>query len=230
VFWTFGTGAAAVFWALWPSPASPRQWVVAALVGFWSLRLGGHIARRVAASPEDARYAELRAQWGAGFQRRMFGFLLAQAPAGAILAGAVSVTAHNPAPFGRPADLAGLALVLVGLTGEGLADAQLARFKADPANAGKIADRGLWGWSRHPNYFFEWLIWTAYVPLAVGPGYPQGWWSLAAPALMFVLLNYVTGVPPLERSMRRTRGAAFDAYRARTSRFVPLPPRFRVSL
>jgi steroid 5-alpha reductase family enzyme len=230
VFWTFGTGAAAVFWALWPGPASVRQWITAALAGIWSLRLGSHIARRVAGSGEDARYAELRGAWGGGFQRRMLGFLLAQAPAGLILAVAVGVAAHNPAPFGRPADLAGLALALAGLAGESLADAQLAQFKANPVNAGKIADRGLWAWSRHPNYFFEWLIWTAYAPIAVGSDYPRGWWSLAAPALMFVLLNYVTGVPPLERSMRRTRGVAFDAYRARTSRFVPIPPRLKVSL
>jgi steroid 5-alpha reductase family enzyme len=155
----------------------------------------------------------------------MLQFALSQAPCGAILAGAVHVAAHNPAPFGGPLDVAGLVLFALAWSGESLADAQLARFKAYPANRGRVADVGLWAWSRHPNYFFEWLTWSAFAPLALSPGYPEGAWSLAAPILMFVLLNYVSGVPPLERAMRESRGAAFDAYAARTSRFVPLPPR-----
>lgn len=227
VFWTFGTGAACVAAALLPlGPPTTRQLVVATLAGLWGLRLGLHMQRRVArAGEEDRRYAGFRRDWGGDFQRRMLQFALSQAPCGAILAGAVHAAAHNPAPFGRAQDFAGLLLFLTAWGGESLADAQLARFKADPANRGGIADSGLWAWSRHPNYFFEWLTWTAYVPLAISPEYAAGWWSLAAPALMFVLLNYVSGVPPLERAMRESRGAAFDAYAARTSRFFPLPPR-----
>jgi steroid 5-alpha reductase family enzyme len=229
VFWSFGAGAACVAAALLPwGPPTARQLVVAALAGVWGLRLGIHMARRVLRSKEeDRRYAAFRSDWGPSFQRRMLQFALSQAPAGAVLAGAVHVSAHNPAPFGRPQDDLGLLIFAVALAGESLADAQLARFKADPENRGRIADQGLWAWSRHPNYFFEWLSWTAYVPLALSGGYLQGWWSLAAPALMFVLLNWVSGVPPLERTMRQSRGPSFDAYAARTSRFVPLPPRHR---
>lgn len=227
VFWTFGTGAASVTAALFPFAAvSARQIVVAALVGSWSVRLGAHILHRVSrAATEDRRYAAFRSEWEGAFERRMLRFALSQAPVGAALAGAVFVTAHNPAPFGAPQDAAGVSLFLAALVGESLADAQLARFKADPANRGRIADTGVWAWSRHPNYFFEWLIWTSIVPLALAAGYPQGWWSLAAPVLMFVLLNYVSGVPHVERTMRTSRGAAFDEYAARTSRFIPLPPR-----
>ena len=227
VFWIFGTGAACVAAALLPlETPSVRQLVVAGLAGLWGLRLGFHMRRRVAhAGEEDRRYAAFRRDWGGGFQRRMLQFALSQAPCGAILAGAVHVAAHNPAPFGRPLDFVGLLIFAGAWVGEASADAQLARFKADAANRGGIASIGLWGWSRHPNYFFEWLTWTAYAPLALAPDYPQGWWSLAAPALMFVLLNYVSGVPPLERAMRESRGRAFDAYAARTSRFFPLPPR-----
>ena len=226
VFWTFGTGAACIACALSPGPnISARQLVVAALAGAWALRLGLHMGLRVARSEEDARYAAFRRDWAPHFQRRMFWFLQSQAVAGAILAGALYAAAHNPEPFGRPQDYAALALVVLALGGESLADAQLRRFKADPINKGRVADHGLWGWSRHPNYFFEWLVWMAYVPLALAPGYALGWAVLAAPALMFVLLNYVSGVPPLERSMRASRGEAFAAYAARTSRFVPLPPR-----
>jgi steroid 5-alpha reductase family enzyme len=229
VFWTFGTGATCVAAALLPAgETTMRQLVVAALAMIWGLRLGSHILRRVAeAEEEDRRYAAFRKDWGADFQRRMFSFLQSQAVAGAVLASAVHVTARNPAPFGQPLDYAGLLLFAVALVGESVADGQLARFKADPGNRGRVADTGLWAWSRHPNYFFEWLIWVALVPLAVSPGYALGGWALAAPAMMFVLLNYVSGVPPLEQAMRQSRGAAFDAYVARTSRFFPLPPRPR---
>jgi steroid 5-alpha reductase family enzyme len=226
VFWTFGTGAACVAAAIWSAEAPTlRQLIVAGLAGIWGLRLGLHMALRVAGAPEDRRYTEFREAWGAHFQTRMLGFLLTQAPVGALLASAVYVAAHNPAPFGQPLDYVGLSVALAALVGEAVADAQLNRFKADPKNRGGIADTGLWAWSRHPNYFFEWLSWTAYVLLAIGPGYPQGWWSLTAPVLMFVVLNYGTGVPPVERSMLRSRGAAFAEYQARTSRFFPLPPR-----
>jgi len=227
VFWTFGTGAACVAAALLPpGETTTRQLVVASMVAVWSLRLGIHIQRRVAGGDaEDRRYARFRADWGADFQRRMFVFLQTQALAGAVLVIAVHVTAHNPAPFGGALDYAGLLLFAVALAGEAIADAQLARFKAGGANRGRIADQGLWAWSRHPNYFFEWLVWVAVALLAIAPGYPLGWLALAAPVLMFVLLNYVSGVPPLEQAMRQSRGAAFDAYAARTSRFFPFPPR-----
>ncbi len=232
VFWTFGAGLACLTCALYPADGdwarpTSRQVAAALLVGVWTVRLGVHITLRVAGSGEDARYAELRQDWGRAFQRRMLGFLLAQAPAGAVLAGALYLAAHNPAPLGGALDFSALVLAVLSLAGEGLADAQLRRFKADPANKGGIASSGLWAWSRHPNYFFEWLFWLAVPALAIDPegGYRQGWLAFAAPALMFLLLNFVSGVPPLERSMRRSRGQAFADYCARTSRFFPLPPR-----
>ncbi len=227
VFWTFGTGAACVAAALLPfGEPTLRQLVVAALTGLWGARLGLHILRRVArADEEDRRYANFRRDWGPAFQRRMLQFALSQAPAGAVLAGAAHVAAHNPHPFGRPQDLLGLLVFVAALGGEALADAQLARFKTDPANRRGVADRGLWAWSRHPNYFFEWLVWVGVAILAIAPDYPPGWWALAAPAMMYGLLNYVSGVPHVERAMRESRREAFEAYAARTSRFFPLPPR-----
>ncbi len=225
VFWTFGVGATAAALALASGPPTPRQTLIAALVGAWSVRLGLHILMRVRGAPEDARYAEFRADWGANFQARMFAFLQAQALAGATLAFAVYVAAHNPAPLGQPLDYLGVALILLAITGESMADQQLRRFKADPAHRGGIMDQGLWNWSRHPNYFFEWLVWLALPLFAIRSDNPAGWWALLAPAQMYYLLNHVSGVPPLEASMRRSRGAAFDAYAARTSRFFPRPPR-----
>jgi steroid 5-alpha reductase family enzyme len=101
----------------------------------------------------------------------------------------------------------------------------LRRFRAEPANRGHICDSGLWSWSRHPNYFFEWVGWLAYPLIAIGPTYSWGWLALAGPACMYWLLVYVSGIPPLEEHMQEVRAEAFREYRARTSKFFPSPPR-----
>jgi steroid 5-alpha reductase family enzyme len=111
------------------------------------------------------------------------------------------------------------------LLGAALADEQLRRFRANSANRGKICDRGLWSWSRHPNYFFEWLGWVAFPLIALSGGDLIGLTAFAAPILMYVLLAHVSGVPPLEAHMKRSRGAAFEAYCARVNVFFPGPPK-----
>jgi steroid 5-alpha reductase family enzyme len=231
VVWTFATGAAGVAYALAPTAGwrpGPRAWLVALLIAGWSLRLGSHLWRRTAvAAHEDARYAQFRREWGAAFQPRMLVFLVIQALASALLTLAMLAAARNPAPFPAWSDVAGLALLFAAIAGEGVADAQLARWRADPANTGGICEAGLWAWSRHPNYFFEWLGWLAYAVIATGPAgaWPWGWVALVGPAFMFVLLRYVSGVPPTEAAMAVSRGAGFADYRARVSPFFPLPPR-----
>ena len=140
------------------------------------------------------------------------------------------MAARRPFPAAlRPADFAGLAILALAIVGETVADQQMRRFKADPANHGKVNAAGLWGWSRHPNYFFEWLGWLAYPLMAVdlSGAYPQGWLALVGPAFMYLILTRLTGVPPLEDAMVRSKGEAYRAYQARTSAFVPLPPRKR---
>ena len=229
VFWSFGMGLAGAGCALWPLEPGPlfaRQWLVAALIAIWSLRVGLHIAARVARSGEDARYASLRQQWGAGFQLRMALFLPAQALLSIPLVGAVMLAAHRPGPLGF-SDLAGVLILALAVLGEGIADRQLDAFKADPANRGRICDVGLWSWSRHPNYFFEWLGWLAYPVIAVDPagGYVEGWLAFAGPLTMWLLLNFLSGVPPLEAHMLRSRGEAFRDYQRRTSAFFPFPSR-----
>ena len=229
VFWTFGlglAGAAGALWPLEPGPVAPRQWMVAALIGVWSLRLGLHIATRVARSGEDARYAQMRRDWGARFQDRMAVFAPAQAVVSVPLVGAIMLAARRPAPLG-PGDLLGVVVLAGAVLGEGVADHQLESFKADPANRGRVCDVGLWAWSRHPNYFFEWLGWLAWPAMAIDPSgaWPAGWLSLVAPLTMWLLLNFLSGVPPLEAHMLRSRGEAFEAYQRRTSAFFPLPPR-----
>jgi steroid 5-alpha reductase family enzyme len=222
--WSFAMGAGGVAAALLPDPAaaSGRQIAVALLVAAWSLRLGLHIAARSAHGPEDARYAALRHEWGADFQRRLFWFLQIQAAAAALLVLSMGLAAHNPAPFPRLVDLLALALLVIAVAGEGWSDAWLRRFKTNPANSGRVCDTGPWAWSRHPNYFFEWLGWLAYSLLAID-GFGWGWLALSGPAFMYYLLVHVSGIPFLERQMLASRGDAYRAYQARVSAFFPLP-------
>lgn len=227
-FWSFGTGVGGALLAVTMSaPPTARQLLVAGLALLWSLRLGLHIAARTMQGAEDARYAQLRREWGAGFQRRLFWFLQIQAAAGLLLVLSILSAAANPALGLRLQDGLGALLLLAAIAGAGVADCQLASFKADPVNHGRVCDTGLWAWSRHPNYFFEWLGWLAYPVMAIdlAGAYPWGWLALTGPAFMYWLLVHVSGIPPLEAHMARSRGATFAAYRARTSAFLPLPPR-----
>ena len=222
-FWTFGIGAGGIVAAVaQPGGAFERQILVVGLVALWSLRLGTYLVGRTYGREEDARYAALRQQWGGSHSRRLFLFLEAQALAGLPLIGAIALAAGRPGVGLDLLDAAGAIVLVAGIAGGGLADRQLARFKADPGNRGRVCDAGLWSLSRHPNYFFEWLAWCAWPVIAFDPlGYPQGLLALAAPALMYYLLVYVSGIPLLEAHMERSRGEAFAAYKARTPAFFP---------
>ena len=227
VFWTFGTGFALAAAALYPAEPGvmpqARQWLVAGLATLWALRLGGYLTPRVAAH-EDPRYAKFRQDWGRDYARNMLFVTLPQAPATALLALSVIPAAHTPGPIG-PRDVLGVAILAMAILGEGLADAQMKAFRAVPSSKGRVCDTGLWGWSRHPNYFFEWFGWLAYPVIALDPGQPLTWVSLTAPVVMFILLTRVSGVPPLEEAMLRSRGDAYRDYQARVSPFFPLPPK-----
>ena len=122
-----------------------------------------------------------------------------------------------------PIEWAGAVVWAIGLIGEAAADAQLARFKANPANRGRTCRDGLWRYSRHPNYFFEWTIWVGFFIVALGS--PFGWATLVAPSLMLYILLYVTGIPAAEAASLRSRGDEFREYQRTTSAFVPWPPR-----
>lgn len=229
-FWSFAIGIGGLIVSLFATADAPieRRWLVAAMVAFWSMRLGFHIlARTATAQYEDPRYADLRKEWGKRFQPRLFLFLQIQALCGIGLVVTVYAAAHRPGPALAITDYVGLALLIVSVIGEGIADRQLRAFAADRSNHGKVCDKGLWAWSRHPNYFFEWLGWVAYPVIAItfGGGWWQGWLSLIGPLLMYWLLVHVSGIPPLEAHMLKSRGDAFKAYMARTSAFFPLPPK-----
>jgi steroid 5-alpha reductase family enzyme len=225
VVWSFSTGAAGVAYTLLPGPGLPlRKLLLAMLFAAWSLRLGLHIAARTRTGEEDSRYTQFRREWGTNFERRMFGFLQIQAAAAALLGAAVLLAARNPAPLAF-SDALGVLVLATAIAGEATADAQLRRFRADAANRGRICDTGLWRLSRHPNYFFEWFGWLAYPLFAIdwSGAYLWGWFAVIAPAFMYWLLVHVSGVPPLEAQMLRSRGTAYAAYQARTRPFVPLP-------
>jgi steroid 5-alpha reductase family enzyme len=229
--WTFSLGLVGAGSALWPvGGAAPtaRQWLVAALVAIWSLRLGAHIAIRTTGISDDPRYAAFAREWGADSPRRMFIFLQNQALGSIPLVFAIFVAARFPGEGLRLADYLGAAILLIGIAGEALADAQLKAFRENPANNGRVCDVGLWRWSRHPNYFSEWFGWLAYPVIALSVqdplSYPWGWAALLAPVFMYWILVHVTGIPPLEQQMLRSRGDRYRDYQSRTSPFFPLPP------
>ncbi|WP_248312212.1 DUF1295 domain-containing protein [Bosea sp. BK604] len=225
VVWTIGLGLTGIAGALLPFGAGPmsRRLLVAGLALAWGLRLGQHIARRTTGITEDPRYARLKRDWGSDAPRQMARLLQMQALASIPLALGIVLAAHRPAPALSWNDIAGLAVFAAGLTGGALADRQLRAFSR--SGHGGVCDRGLWRWSRHPNYFFECVLWCSYPVIALGSGYPWGWFALLAPACITLLLTRISGIPPLEEHMLAKHGDAYRAYQRRTSALIPQPPK-----
>jgi steroid 5-alpha reductase family enzyme len=226
--WTFSVGLVGAVSSLWPfagTPPNARQWLVAALVMMWSLRLGVHIAVRTSGISDDPRYAAFAREWGVNAPRRMFVFLQNQGLGSVPLVFAIFVAAHFPGDALRWRDCLAALVLLAGIIGESIADSELKQFRETPGRHGQVCDVGLWRWSRHPNYFFQWLGWLAYPLIAISPDYGWGWASLLAPVFMYWILVHVTGIPPLEEQMLRSRGERYREYQSRTSTFFPLPPR-----
>lgn len=225
VLWTFGIGAQALLYALAGDGWAPRRILVASLAGLWATRLGLHLARRVASEPEDGRYARLRRELGARFDRWIFWFFQAQALLAFLLAVPFLVLCQARTAGWRWSDGLALLLWLVSIVGERTADRQLARWRREPANRGRTCHTGLWRFSRHPNYFFEWLHWLVYPLMGIGvvSGW-QGWALWAAPAAMLLLILKVTGIPPTEARALESRGDDYRAYQRTTNAFFPGPP------
>jgi steroid 5-alpha reductase family enzyme len=226
IFW--GPGfiiAAATYAALSGDGYTVRQYLVLALVSVWGLRLGGYIFGRNAGHGEDPRYARWRQQspgtfwWRSLFQVFVLQGLILWAVSAPLLA-----AIYNEQPDSLVAtDFLGAAAWGVGFFFEAAGDWQLARFKADPANAGKVMDRGLWRYTRHPNYFGDATLWWGFYAIAAGT--TDGWVTAFSPLLMTFLLVRVSGVALLERGGIKKRRPDYQAYIDRTSAFIPLPPR-----
>jgi steroid 5-alpha reductase family enzyme len=203
-----------------PAPASARLLVV--LVTIWGVRLSLHITRRNWGHGEDYRYRAMRARraasfwWSSLFVVFLLQGLLAWVIAMPLLAGARAGAAVTSGWI-----VGGMVCWAIGFCFEAIGDAQLARFKADAGNRGRVMDRGLWRYTRHPNYFGDALLWWGYFGFAAAGG---AWWTIVGPALMTLLLLKVSGVALLERTLAETKPAYRD-YVHRTSAFVPLPPR-----
>ncbi len=223
VAWAFGTGVLGVYFALGVSTGDPlRGVVIASLVGIWGARLGVYLASRVLRESEDGRYRSLRESLGGWTQPVMFVFFQIQALWGVMFALPMWAAAQSPVPALAWNDWLGIAIWVTAILGEVIADRQLNRFRRDPRNRGKVCKDGLWRYSRHPNYFFEWLHWWAYVSIGLGSDW---WWvTIAGVAVMYVFLTRITGIPYTERQAIRSRGDAYRRYQETTNEFFPFPP------
>jgi steroid 5-alpha reductase family enzyme len=221
--WAAGIAAAAMAAAVLGEGAAGRRALVGAMGGGWGIRLALHLWRRGRGRPEDGRYQDLRRRHGGRVQAFFFWFFQFQAAAIAIFAAPMVVAMRRPDETLTVWDALGAAIWLIAVGGEALADAQLNRFRRDPAHRGKTCRAGLWRYSRHPNYFFEWLHWFAYVP--IGMVAPWSAVTLMGPALMLFFLYRVTGIPVTEQRALASRGEDYRRYQRETSPFIPWFPR-----
>lgn len=221
IAWSAGFAPVALLYALLAHGHAPRRALIATMAALWSLRLGGYLYFRVMGHHpvEDRRYQQLRAEWGANANRRMFWFFQLQAALLVVLSAPFLIACLNPAPEIKLVEWLGASVWLIAVAGESLADFQLKQFKTDPANQGRVCQSGLWNYSRHPNYFFEWLVWVAFFLFALGS--PWGWVTVYCPALMLFFLLKVTGIPMTEELAVKTKGEAYREYQRTTSVFVP---------
>lgn len=225
IVWSYAFAALALFYAFFGEGWPVRKALITTMAIIWSLRLGTHLGRRVIGHHpvEDGRYAQLRKDWAGNFAPKMFGFFQMQAASVVLLGAAFFIVTRNSAPRLHPLEIAGAILWLMALTGEALADAQLAAFKRNPANKGRVCDLGLWHYSRHPNYFFEWMIWMSYLVFALAS--PWGWIAAIGPMSILYLLLRVTGIPLTEEQSLRSKGDAYRRYQKATIAFIPWFPK-----
>jgi steroid 5-alpha reductase family enzyme len=221
IFWPLFFLSALTVYAATSAELTARALLMLALVAAWSLRLSIYLAARNWNAPEDHRYRAIRDRNEPAFAWKslylVFGL---QATLAWLISAPLAAAVGSESPLGA-LDLAGAVLAVLGIGIEAVADAQLARFRSDPANAGRVMDRGLWRYSRHPNYFGEFLVWWGLFAIALSTG---AWWTVFAPLLMTVLLLKVSGVALLEKDIGARR-PAYREYVARTNAFFPGPPR-----
>jgi steroid 5-alpha reductase family enzyme len=222
VFWGLAIAGAGVAWVLVAPQDAPRGALAATLAVVWALRLGGHILWRGWGRPEDRRYREIRARNEPGFAVKslylVFGL---QAVLAWLVAFPLYGAAVSTAPLGA-LDYAGVALWVFGFGYEAIADAQLAGFQRRGGAERGVMQAGLWRYSRHPNYFFEWLAWCGIATFA----WPAAAaYALAQPIAMFLLVRFVSGVPFTELQAAKSRGDDYRRYQRETNAFFPWFPR-----
>jgi steroid 5-alpha reductase family enzyme len=224
VGWAAGLGILALYYAVAGPGYPPRKWAIAWMAGFWGLRLAAFLLfARVIGRPEDGRYIQLRKEWKNNLALRFLFFFEFQALLDVVLSTPFLIACLNThAPLGLLEKI-GAGIWLVSIFGEAVADQQLNTFKKNPENKGKTYRAGLWKYSRHPNYFFEWMMWLGYAVFALAS--PWGWIGLISPALILYFFLGATGIPATEAQALRSRGREYQAYQRTTSTFVPWLPK-----
>ena len=213
-------------WYGWETTGDSDRRLLLSIMGvLYGLRLGLHLlCDRVIGKPEDARYQALRQRLGGYDVLGFFVYFQGQALAIVVLALPFLVLMNNPQPLWTVVEMIGVVLWMAAFSGEALADSQLARFRADPSHVGKTCMQGLWRYSRHPNYFFEGMMWCAYA--VMGIGIPNGWLTLIGPALMITALLKVSGIPFTEAQALASRGEGYREYQRTTNVIIPwFPPK-----
>jgi steroid 5-alpha reductase family enzyme len=222
IFWGIGFVLIALVTFAIAEGYPPRKLLMTALTAIWGLRLAGYIGWRNHRKGEDFRYQAMRKRFGNRFPLASLFIVFGLQ---GVLMWIISLPVQLAQMSREPANLTwldylGLALWLIGISFEAIGDLQLARFKADPSNKGKVMDRGLWAYTRHPNYFGDALLWWGFFLIALAT--PRGWLTLVSPIIMTTLLMKVSGVALLEKTLVKTRPEYRD-YVQRTSAFFPLP-------
>ncbi|MCB1142832.1 MAG: DUF1295 domain-containing protein [Leptospiraceae bacterium] len=200
----------------------PRRILIGGMVGFWGLRLGGYLlfTRILGGHGEDQRYVAFRKDYGDKVDQKFFTNIFQfQGLLDLVLAIPFLLIAMNPIPEFTYYDFIGLGIFLIAIIGEGIADNQLHTFKKKPENKGKNCEVGLWYYSRHPNYFFEWLTWISYGVISLGSEY--GYLGFLSAILMYIFLTKFTGVPMTEKYALEKRGDVYREYQKSTSPFIP---------
>ncbi len=224
IFWSYNFPVIAIILYLYAPGYEPRKLLICSMVVVAGIRLGTHLALRVLKHlhEEEPRYAHIRKEWGKNAEPKMFGFFQMQGVSNVLLAIPFFIITLNTNPNITWIEFTGVVLWMISVMGEAIADTQLSNFKRNPANKGKVCDTGLWGYSRHPNYFFQWLMWVSYFVFALGS--PYGYLAIVSPAIILYLLTKVTGIPTTEAQSLRSKGEAFKKYQEKVSVFVPWFP------
>lgn len=221
IFWAFNFSVIAILLYLFATGLPERKMIMCAMVFIWSMRLGIYLLIRVGShlKEEEGRYKKLREEWAPNANTKFFFFFQAQALSNIYLAIPFFIICFNPRPEISILEYIGIAVWAISIIGEGIADGQLKKFKGNPANKGKVCNAGLWNYSRHPNYFFESMIWIGYFLVALNADY--GWLAVLSPVTILFLLFRLTGIPMTEEQSIRSKGDAYREYQKTTSVFVP---------
>jgi steroid 5-alpha reductase family enzyme len=222
--WAGGLAILGIFYAVSSGTPWPHRALIGVMAGVWGIRLGLYLLlTRVIGHPEEGRYQELRRKWVTNLPFKFLLFFESQAILDVILSVPFLLAVQNTSPELSPLEFAGAAIWFIAVIGEIASDAQLSSFKRNPANRGRTCNVGLWRYSRHPNYFFEWLVWMAFATVALAA--PYGYLGLISPALILYFLLRVTGIPATEAQSLRSRGDEYRRYQQTTSAFVPWFPK-----